>query len=583
MAHWSFLTHTSTTMTSAIQRGLLALAYCLQASTAFAGAAIDANSLQAAPLNAISGASFVANIGTLASDEFEGRGPGTAGEAKTIAFLHQQFARLGLKPGNPDGTFFQQVPVVAMLPTAQMSYQIGASMVTLKFPDDFVAHTSAPQAELRLDKSELVFVGYGIVAPEYGWDDYKGVDVRGKTIVMLVNDPPVADPRDPARLDPAMFKGNAMTYYGRWSYKYEIAAKLGAAAAIIIHETKPAGYPYDVVRTGGVKEQFDLRAKGPNPSFPPVPGWIHLDRAKEMMAAAGYDFDKLKQAALSRDFRPVSLGGSATFHIKNVIRELNTNNVVALIDGSDPALKHEYVIYSAHWDHFGIDPKLPGPKAKQVYHGALDNASGTAALLELARAYRALPVPPRRSILLIATTLEEYGLLGAKYYAMHPLYPLERTLLDINIDNMNGWGRTAQIENVTSGHSSIDDILAKHARTQGRATEGDSRPEAGSFYRADHVEFAKVGVPVLYTKSRSKYLGQPDSYARDKVDAYVANDYHKVTDELRAGLTFDGALEDIAVLFLVGYDVAQGTDWPQWHAGSEFKATRDAMLKGAKR
>ena len=557
-------------MKSAVQLSLLSVACCLLTACA-------------TPPPAISGDAFVANIRTLASDEVEGRGPGTAGEAKTIAFLQREFARLGLKPGNPNGSYFQEVPVVAMLPTAQLSYQIGAKTVDLKFPDDFVAHSSRPQAELRVDKSELVFVGYGIVAPEYGWDDYKGVDVRGKTIVMLVNDPPVPDPRDPARLDPAMFKGNAMTYYGRWSYKYEIAAKMGAAAAIIVHETKPAGYPYEVVRTGGVKEQFDLRMDGPNPSFPPVPGWIQLDRAREMMAAAGYDFDKLKQAALSKDFRPVSLGGSATFHIKNVIRELKTNNVVALVEGSDPVLKHEYVIYSAHWDHFGIDPSLPGPKTKQVYHGALDNASGTAALLELARAYKALPAPPKRSILLMATTLEEYGLLGAKYYAMNPLYPLERTLLDINIDNMNGWGRTAQIENVTSGHSSIDEILAKHARNQGRAAEGDSRPEVGSFYRADHVEFAKMGVPVLYTKSRSKYLNQPDSYAREKFDAYNANDYHKVSDELRPDLTFDGALEDIALLFQVGYDVAQGTAWPQWNAGSEFKATRDAMLKAAKR
>jgi Zn-dependent M28 family amino/carboxypeptidase len=563
-------------MKPAFQLSLLTLALCLPPS------AIAANDAKVA-LRAISADSFVANIRTLASDEFEGRGPGTEGEAKTIAFLERQFKSLGLKPGNPNGSFFQEVPVVAMQATPQLSYQIGAKTVKLNFPDDFVAHTSRPLAELRLDQSELVFVGYGIVAPEYGWDDYKGVDVRGKTIVMLVNDPPVPDPRDPSRRDPAMFKGDALTYYGRWTYKYEIAARMGAAAAIIVHETKPASYPYEVVRTGGTKEQFDLRMDGPDPSFPPVPGWIHLDRAKEMMAAAGHDFDKLKQAALSKDFRPVSLGGSATFHIRNVVRELKTHNVVALVEGSDPVLKHEYVVYSAHWDHFGVDPTLPGPKTKQVYHGALDNASGTAALVELARAYQALPVPPRRSVLIMATTLEEYGLLGAKYYAMHPLYPLERTLLNINIDNMNGWGRTAQIENVTSGHSSIDAILAKHARAQGRVVEGDSRPEAGSFYRADHVEFAKVGVPALYTKSRSKYRNRPDSYARAKFDAYYATDYHKVSDELRPDLTFDGAVEDIALLFLVGHDVAQGAAWPQWHAGSEFKAARDAMLKAAKR
>ena len=561
-------------MTPVFQFSLVAFAWALHAPAALAQAPARA-------LQAISGDSFVTNIRTLASDEFEGRGPGTAGEAKTTAFLQKEFARLGLKPGNPNGSYFQEVPVVAMRAAPQLSYQVGAKTVKLNFPDDFVAHSSRPQAELKLDKSDLVFVGYGIVAPEYGWDDYKGVDVRGKTIVMLINDPPIADPRDPSRLDQAMFKGSAMTYYGRWTYKYEIAAKMGAAAAIIVHETKPAAYPYEVVRTGGTKEQFAMMQQGPTPSFPPVPGWIHLDRAKEMMAAGGHDFDKLKQAALSKDFRPVSLGGSASFHIKSDNREIKTNNVVALIEGSDPVLKHEYVIYSAHWDHFGIDPALPGPKAKQVYHGALDNASGTAALIELARAFKA--APPKRSILLMATTLEEYGLLGARYYAMNPLYPLERTLLNINIDNMNAWGRTAQIENVTSGHSSVDEILARHAKAQGRTTEDDTRPELGSFYRADHVEFAKMGVPALYTKSRSKYVGRPDSYARDKVDAYVANDYHKVSDELRGDLTFDGALEDIALLYTVGYDVAQGAVWPQWKAGSEFKAARDAMLKAPKR
>lgn len=532
-----------------------------------------------APLRAISPTSFVANIKTLASDDFEGRGPGTPGEAKTIAFLESEFKKLGLKPGNPNGSYLQEVPVVATRAKPELSYQFGDKTVKLNFPDDYVAYSSRPLPELRIDKSELVFVGYGVVAPEYGWEDYKGVDVRGKTIIMLINDPAIPDPRDPSRLDPAMFKGDAMTYYGRWTYKYEIAARMGAAAAIIVHETKPAAYPYEVVRTGGMGEQYDLRMDGPNPAFPPVPGWIHVNRAREMMAAAGFDFDKLKQAALSKDFKPVSLGGSATIHIDSTVREMKTNNVVALIPGSDPKLKNEFVVYSAHWDHFGIDPALPGPKTKQVFHGALDNASGTAALIELARAFKALPTPPKRSVLIMATTLEERGLLGARYYAMHPLYPLERTLVDINIDNMNGWGRTAQIENVTSGHSSIDALLARHAKAQGRVAENDTRPDVGSFYRADQLEFARVGVPVLYTKSRSKYLNRPETYAREKVDAYYAQDYHKVSDDLRPELNFDGAVEDIGLLFLVGNELAQGAAWPRWNAGSEFKARRDAMLK----
>ena len=546
---------------------------------ATAGVADDDKHAPQASLRAISPATFVANIKTLASDEFEGRGPASAGEAKTIAFLQQQFAAAGLKPGNPDGSYLQQVPVVASVSAPQLSYRIGAKTVQLKFPDDYVAFSSRPQAATRIDDSELVFVGYGIVAPEYGWDDYKGIDVRGKTIVMLINDPPIPDPADPAKLDPSMFKGNALTYYGRWTYKWEIAAKLGAAAAIIVHETKPAAYPWEVVRTGNTGEQYALHMSGPNPAFPAVPAWIQLDRAKELMAAAGYDFDKLKLAARSKDFRPVSLGARASIHIVSTARALNTHNVVGLVEGSDPVLKHEYVIYSAHWDHFGIDEKLPGPKTQQVFHGALDNATGTAALVELAKAYKALPVPPKRSILFIATTLEERGLLGARYYAAHPLYPLEKTLLNINIDNMNGWGRTGQIENVTSGHSSVDAIVAKYAKTQGRVAEGDTRPDLGSFYRADQIEFALVGVPALYTKSRSGYLGRPDGYAAEKLDAYYANDYHKVSDTLMPALNFDGAIEDIGLLFLVGYDVAQGAVWPQWNAGSEFKARRDAMLK----
>lgn len=555
-----------------------ALAFGLALTTAQA-AEITPSRQTAAPLRAVSASAFVDNIRTLSSDEFEGRGPGSAGETKTVEFMQRQFKQLGLRPGNPDGSFVQRVPVVATRATPQLSYRIGSREVALKFPDDYVARASRPDAQLRIDDSELVFVGYGIVAPEYGWDDYKGVDVRGKTLVMLINDPPIPDSRDPAKLDASMFKGTAMTYYGRWTYKYEIAAKLGAAAALIIHETKPAAYPYEVVKTGGTGEQFDLRQDGPNPSFPPAPGWLQLDRAKEMIAAAGLDFDQLKQAALSKDFRPVSLGGSATIHIDSTVRQLESHNVVAMIEGADPVLKKEVVVYSAHWDHFGIDETLPGPKTKQIFHGALDNASGTAALIELARAYKALPKPPKRSILFLATTLEERGLLGARYYAQHPLHPLERTLLDINIDSMNGWGRTAQIENVTSGHSSVDALLTQYARTQGRTVENDTRPEAGSFYRADQLEFAKAGVPVLYTKSRSKYLNQPEGYARAKVDAYVAHNYHKVSDVLRPDLTFDGALEDIRLLFLVGYDVAQGTSWPQWNASSEFKAQRDAMLK----
>jgi Zn-dependent M28 family amino/carboxypeptidase len=532
--------------------------------------AVAADTPTPAALGGISEAGLLAHIKVLASDEFEGRSPGSPGEAKTIAYLVQQMRQLGLKPGNPDGSYVQAVPLRGMTPTPQFSYRIKDKTVQLRNLDDFVLRSSGPDSIASARGSELVFVGYGTVAPEYGWDDYKGMDVRGKTLLMLINDPAIPDPANPARLDPAMFRGDAMTYYGRWTYKYEIAAKLGAAGAIIIHETKPAAYPYDVVRNSFSGENFSVARSGPDPDAPPFPGWLQLDRARELFTAAGQDFDALKRAALSRDFRPVVLPGTADFSVSNTVRSLVSHNAVGLIEGSDPELKKEFVIYSAHWDHFGIDTRLPGAKAQQVYHGALDNASGVAALLQLAKAYQALPVAPKRSILFLFTTAEERGLLGAKYYASHPLYPLARTLANINIDGINAWGPTAQIEHVTSGHSTLDDVLAHHAQAQGRAVVPDSLPQNGSFYRADQLEFARAGVPVIYTKSRSNYIGKPDGYAHEVVEHYYSKDYHKVSDDVRGDWDFRGGVQDIQLLFQAGYDVAQGSVWPQWKPGSEF-------------
>ncbi|WP_395403202.1 M20/M25/M40 family metallo-hydrolase [Pseudoduganella sp. UC29_106] len=524
-------------------------------------------------LSAITEPGLMGTIRILASDEYEGRSPGTEGETKTIAYLEREFRKLGLKPGNPNGSYLQAVPLRSQTATPRFSYTVAGKTVDLKFPDDFVAHSTGPATDVNIKDSELVFVGYGVQAPEYGWDDYKGLDVKGKTIVMLINDPAVPDPKDPSQLDPSLFKGKEMTYYGRWTYKYEIAAKLGAAAAIIVHETKPAAYPYGVVRSGGIGEQFSL--EGDSRDNPEVPGWIHEDRARELVAAAGYDFDALKKAALSKDFKPVSLKGVANFEIRSQRRMLDSHNVAALLPGSDPKLKNEFIIYSAHWDHLGIDEKLPGSRTQQIYHGALDNASGTAALLELAKAFKALPKPPKRSILFLATTAEERGLLGAKYYAHHPLYPIDKTLANINIDGVNAWGRTAQIENVTSGHSTLDDLLERRATQQGRRMVPNSRPELGNFYRADQLEFARVGVPVLYTKARSNYLGKPESYAREVVDRYTEHDYHKVTDDVRGDWDFSGGIQDIRLLFQVGLDVANGVARPVWKPASEFSKLRD--------
>jgi len=529
----------------------------------------------------ISAARLLEHIQVLASDDFEGRSPGTPGEDKTTAYLQQQFTALGLAPGNPDGTYLQAVPMASVLSHPTLSYKAasGGPATTLAFPQDFVAWSTRNEPRSTLVASPLVFVGYGVIAPEYRWDDYKGADLKGKTLVMLINDPPLPLANDPSQLDPAVFGGAAMTYYGRWTYKYEMAARLGAAGALIVHETKAAAYPYDVVRNSWGRENFALHNDGPNPDFPALPGWLQLDRAKDIFRAGSHDFDTLKQAALSRDFKPVPLGVSIDASADNTWRQLVSHNVVARIEGADPQLKNDVILYTAHWDHFGIDTSLPGGRGAQIFHGALDNASGVAALLEVARAYRALPVAPKRSIVFLITTGEERGLLGAQYYARHPLYPLARTLLEINVDVMNPWGRTRDVEIVGYGKSDADDLVIRNARAQGRGVRPDTKPEAGRFYRSDQFELAKVGVPVVYLKGGQDYVGRPAGYGLEKTADYTSHDYHKVTDTVRPDWDMRGAAEDAQLIFRIGYDAAQGTHAPEWRDGAEFKAARDAQLK----
>jgi Zn-dependent M28 family amino/carboxypeptidase len=522
-------------------------------------------------LGLISSSALLDHIKMLSSDEFEGRAPGSKGEQKTVAYLTQQFKQLGLAPGNPDGSYLQHVPLMGVHSKPALTLEAGGQKMPLRFPDDFVAFSALNQPEVKLDQSQLVFVGYGVQAPEFGWDDYKGVDVRGKTVVMLINDPPIPDPADPSKLDPAVFGGKAMTYYGRWTYKYEIAAKMGAAAALIVHETGPAAYPYEVVRNSWSRENFSIKAAGVNPDFPAVPGWLQLDAAKGLFKASGMDFDAMKKAALSKDFKPVPLTARASFKISNTITEVASDNVLGKIEGSDPILKNEVVIYSAHWDHLGMDTGLPGARSKQIYHGALDNASGVATLLELAKAFKALPVAPKRTILFLATTSEEQGLLGARYYARHPLYPIASTLVDINMDGVNPWGRTRDLRITGAGKSSTDELVTRYAAKQGRITLGEARPENGSFYRADQFEFAKVGVPGVYVGGGTDFIGKPADFGKDKAEDYTAHAYHKVDDVVQPGWDFSGAVEDAQLLFAVGYDIAQGGAAPSWRANAEFQ------------
>jgi Zn-dependent M28 family amino/carboxypeptidase len=527
-------------------------------------------------LDSITSADLMKHINVLASDEFEGRSPGTKGEELTVNYLTEQFKKLGLKPGNPDGTYVQKVPLVGFTPEPQVSFDAGGKKIELAFPSDYVAISRRSVPEVKVENSDLLFVGYGVVAPEFGWDDYKDVDVKGKTIVMLINDPAVADSADPTKLDEKMFKGKAMTYYGRWSYKYEIATEKGAAAAIIVHETGPAGYPYEVISGTWGRENFDIQSPDKNVNRVAVESWINYEKAKQLFTAAGKDFDALKKEALKKDFKPIPLGIKANIKIKNKLREIDSNNVIAKLDGSDQKLKDEYVVYTAHWDHLGRDEKLQGD---QIFNGALDNASGTSALLELAEAYSKLKTPPKRTILFLAVTGEEKGLLGAKYYATNPLYPLERTLANINIDGVNQWGRTKNLAIVGYGNSALDDLLGEAASKQGRVIEPEPEPEKGYFYRSDHFEFAKKGVPALYFHSGLNYLGKPEGYGKQKSDEYIANDYHKVSDQVKPDWDLSGAVEDVQLFFQVGYRVAQGDKYPEWKPGTEFKAKREEMLK----
>ena len=507
----------------------------------------------------------------LSSDKFEGRAPGTMGEELTVSYLVDQFKKIGLKPGNTDGTYIQKVPLVGITPTpAPLVLTKGKQQLTLKWKDDVVAWTKQVADLVILDKSDLVFVGYGVVAPEYNWDDYKGVDVKGKTLVMLVGDPPVPDPANPATLDPKTFGGNAMTYYGRWTYKYEIAAMKGAAGVLIVHETGPAGYGFNVIQ-GKTGEQFDLVTPDKNMGRASIEGWITRDQTERLFKMAGQDFDALKKQAVTREFKPVPLGVTASMTLRNTLRTIDSRNVVAKIEGSDPALKDDYVIYTAHWDHFG-------KTAEGIFHGARDNASGTAALLEVGRAFTKISPPPKRSILLISVTAEEQGLLGSQYYAVTPIYPLAKTVAEINMDELNVTGATRDLTLIGYGASDLDDYARAAASEQGRTVHADAEPEKGYYYRSDHFNFAKMGVPALNPDQGIEYTSKPAEYSQKVRDNWTSNVYHTPKDVVTPDWDLSGAAQDVKLLLAVGYRVAQADKFPEWKPGNEFKATRDKML-----
>jgi len=528
-------------------------------------AACARDSVPSAALAAADSATLMRHISVLAHDSLLGRAPASAGEVKTVAYLDREFRAMGLKPGNTDGTFIQDVPLVGITVrgTPALSFAKGMTRRVLRWRDDYVAWTKHVTARVDLRNSEVIFVGYGTEAPEFNWDDFKGLSVAGKTLVMLVNDPPLADT--------TRFGGPRMTYYGRWTYKYDQGMKHKAAAVLLVHETGPAGYPFTVVQ-GRTAEQFDLVTPDKNLGRSSIEGWITLDQAKALFTMAGQDFDALKAAAARDDFKPVALGVSASLTLNNALRTMNSKNVLAKVEGSDPVLKDEYVIYTSHWDHFGIGRKVNGDS---IYNGAADNASGTAGLLTMARAFATLPTPPRRSVLFLSVTAEEQGLLGSQYYAVTPVYPLAKTAANINIDVLNLFGATSDITVVGLGASELDDYARIAAAEQGRTLRPDPEPEKGFYYRSDHFNFAKQGVPAFYPGSGVTYVGKPAGFGIQKRQEYTAHFYHSPQDDIKADWDLSGAVQDLRMLITMGYRVAMAPRMPEWRAGNEFKAVRD--------
>jgi len=516
--------------------------------------------------------SLVKSIKILSSDKFAGRAPASAGEKLTIEYLAKAYKQLGLKPAN-DGSYFQAVPLISITATNQPVISFSHAerpVLQLGYLDEEVVWTRKQQLKAAIKKSPLIFVGYGINAPERNWNDYAGIDVRGKTVVMLVNDPGYATQ------NPDLFNGNAMTYYGRWDYKFDEAARQGAAAAIIIHDTKPAAYPWSTVSSSWSGPQFDRVRADKGANLLVVEGWITQASATKLFTKIGMDLSKLYAAAKKPGFKAIALKLKASVEINNKLSRVNSFNVAAYLPGSETA--DEVFIYMAHWDHLGTDPSITGDG---IYNGAKDNASGTAGLLEIAKAYSKLAHKPKRSVLFLSVTAEEQGLLGSAYYAAHPLFPLAKTVGGLNIDGLNNFGRTRDVTVIGLGLSELDNYLNAEAKLQQRTLKPDAEAEKGYFYRSDHFELAKVGVPMLYPHSGYDDLTRGVAYGQAKAAEYVSKRYHSPRDEFDSSWELSGAVEDLRLYFRSGFDIANSHDWPQWREGSEFKAVRDKQRSQA--
>ncbi|MFK3871920.1 M28 family metallopeptidase [Pseudoalteromonas rhizosphaerae] len=507
--------------------------------------------------NSISAQQLAEHVKVLASDEFGGRAPSSKGEELTLAYLTEEFKKLGYQPGNGD-SFLQEVPLVSLEADPNMVLTIGGK--DYQYKKDMVMGSSRISERQSIKDSELVFVGYGVNAPEYNWNDYAGLDVKGKTVVILVNDPGFATK------DPALFTGDAMTYYGRWTYKYEEASRQGAAGAIIVHETAPASYPWSVVENSWSGEQFGFQKENNNMDRVAVEGWVTTEVANELFTKAGLDFASAKANAAKGAYH-VDMGDlTASVAVKNTIKKSISYNFIATLLGSEKP--DEHIIYSAHWDHLGTDKNRKGD---QIYNGAHDNATGTAGLIEVAEAFASLPKHPSRSMTFLAVTAEEQGLLGSKYYAAHPVIAANKTVANINMDSLNLLGKVKDISVVGIGKSEMDSLLAQAANAQGRTVSGDPKPSSGGYYRSDHFAFANMGIPAMYAGGGSEALDEDTANYRKRMSLVLRGCYHQPCDRYRDEWDLSGAVQDLQLFYQVGFDISEQPQWPKWNANSEFQ------------
>jgi len=548
---------------------LLALTSCNQEPVAEHEVAVtqaDTSLAAAAPVTDLE--RIMANISELSSDAYGGRAPMSEGEKLTLAFIEKQFRSMGLQPMFGD-SYLQAVDLVSSTTdpaTAQMTFHLSKADRLVTYGTEMVLQTRRVVPETRVENSEVVFVGYGIVAPEYGWNDYADVDVKGKTVLILVNDPGFATQ------DPSLFKGNTMTYYGRWTYKYEEASRQGAAGAIIIHDTAPAAYGWDVVRNSWTGPQFNLARADDNMSRVPLESWIQKPVAEELVKDAGYDLATLEQAALSPEFKAVELHSRMDASVQTRFIRSQSFNIGAVLPGSKRP--DELFIYTAHWDHLGTDSSVADGE-DGIYNGAIDNASGVSALLELAYSFAALPRAPERTVGFLAVTAEESGLLGSEKYAQSPAWPLNQTVGGINMDSVNVYGPTRDVLVVGYRSSELEDVLARKAAAQNRVVKPEEHPERGGYFRSDHFNFAKLGVPMLYAESGTDHTEREPGYLEGKSEDYLKNRYHTPRDEVTDDWDLRGLALDIELWFGIGLEIADSDTWPNWYEGNEFRAIRD--------